>query len=200
LSLLPFKEYPETTRPERTALKKTAELNDLMLTHRNAEMVFPLAAGGAYGLAEKHRGEFIHAALSFLQYIEGTPDTALDAAINRAVIQSNNVFDYDLRSLIMSFLAMPEIAPYFERRPGRQVWNEKEVADSTGRLYRIDRLVEDNEGVTIIDYKTGNETGAEDGYLDQLRRYIRIIKDIYPDRSVSGMIAYIDLHKVRRVS
>ena len=95
---------------------------------------------------------------------------------------------------------MREMAPYFEPRPGRQVWNEKEIVDSAGHLYRIDRLVEDTDGMTIIDYKTGSETGAEAGHPEQLQRYMRIIREIYPGRPVCGITAYIDLKTIRRVS
>jgi ATP-dependent exoDNAse (exonuclease V) beta subunit len=200
LSLLPFGEYKARTRPERKDTKKIVEQNEVLLTHRHAEMVFPVAGHSAGGLKEKHRGDLIHAVLSFLQYLDGPSEAALDEAIRRAVSQTNFEPKEGLWSEIRSFLVMREIAPYFEPRPGRQVWNEKEVADSSGRLHRIDRLIEDLDGLTVIDYKTGIESGAETDHRGQLQRYIRIIRGIYPGRPVCGIIAYIDLKKILRVS
>jgi ATP-dependent exoDNAse (exonuclease V) beta subunit len=200
LSLLPFGEYQPRSRPERRDTKKTDEQNELLLMHRHAEMVFPVAGRSPGSLKEKHRGDLIHAVLSFLQYLDCPPEAALDEAIMRAVSQTNFEPEKGIGREIRSFLEMKEIVPYFEPRPGRHVWNEKDVADNAGHLYRIDRLVEDPDGITIIDYKTGSESGAEAGHPEQLQRYMRIIREIYPGRPVYGIIAYIDLKKIRRVS
>jgi ATP-dependent exoDNAse (exonuclease V) beta subunit len=163
-------------------------------------MVFPVAGHSAGSLKEKRRGDLIHTVLSFLQYLDGPPEAALDEAVRCAVSLTNSEPEEGIERDIRSFLEMQEIAHYFEPRPGRQVWNEKEVSDSAGHLYRIDRLVEDHDGITIIDYKTGSDSGAESGHPEQLQRYMRIIREIYPGRPVCGIIAYIDLKKIRRVS
>ncbi len=51
----------------------------------------------------------------------------------------------------------------------------------------------------MIDYKTGIEKEAEKEYISQLKNYIRILKEIYPDRNVEGVIAYVDLKEIRKV-
>jgi ATP-dependent exoDNAse (exonuclease V) beta subunit len=200
LSLLPFGDYRARSRPERRDTKKIDEQNELLLKHRHAEMVFPVAGHSAGSLKEKRRGDLIHTVLSFLQYLDGPPEAALDEAVRCAVSLTNSEPEEGIERDIRSFLEMQEIAHYFEPRPGRQVWNEKEFSDSAGHLYRIDRLVEDHDGITIIDYKTGSDSGAESGHPEQLQRYMRIIREIYPGRPVCGIIAYIDLKKIRRVS
>jgi ATP-dependent exoDNAse (exonuclease V) beta subunit len=57
----------------------------------------------------------------------------------------------------------------------------------------MDRVVMDKDQIVVIDYKTGTEKRAEKEYISQLRSYIRILKEIYPDKTVEGMIAYVDL-------
>jgi hypothetical protein len=60
--------------------------------------------------------------------------------------------------------------------------------------------VVDPEEITVIDYKTGSGEGAEERDLPQMRNYLRIVSGLYPRRRVSGVIAYVDLLKVRRTS
>jgi len=52
----------------------------------------------------------------------------------------------------------------------------------------------------VIDYKTGTEKEAEKEYLSQLKNYMRILKEIYPGKNVEGVLAYVDLKEVSRVT
>jgi RecB family exonuclease len=106
----------------------------------------------------------------------------------------------DVCKTLAAFLQYREIAPYFRQQPGRMAWNEQELVDEGGRLFRVDRLVADPEEITVIDYKTGSEEGAEEQHLPQMRNYLRIVRGLYPGRRVSGILAYVDLLKVRRTS
>jgi ATP-dependent exoDNAse (exonuclease V) beta subunit len=85
---------------------------------------------------------------------------------------------------------------------------ELTFCDAAGRAFRMDRVVVDSDAVHIIDYKTGAEGGGErdrgesairarleESDKAQVRAYIQIVKDIYPDRPVRGILAYVDRRK-----
>ena len=49
-----------------------------------------------------------------------------------------------------------------------------------------------------IDFKTGEEEPAR--HEAQVRDYMRILSEVYPARTVSALIAYVDLGTVRSIS
>ena len=50
-------------------------------------------------------------------------------------------------------LAAPALQRFFSPGCYRRAWNEVEFADSSGNLFRIDRLVEDDEAIWVLDYR-----------------------------------------------
>jgi ATP-dependent exoDNAse (exonuclease V) beta subunit len=63
----------------------------------------------------------------------------------------------------------------------------------------MDRVVFEGDRIFVIDYKTGTDKEAEKEYIPQLKNYMRILKEIYPDKNVEGAIAYVDLKEIRKV-
>ncbi len=205
LSLLPFSMYFQCKAPERPTSKKRRVRNDVQLIHRHAEIVFPSSAEGVLNLSEKRRGDLIHTILCGIHYLDGEPETAPEQVIKQAAerfvsLKSEYCSLDDVCKTLVVFLRHREIAPYFLQQPGRMAWNEQEFVDEGGRLFRVDRLVADTEEIMVIDYKTGSEEGAEERHLPQMRNYLRIVRGLYPGRRVSGIVAYVDLLKVRRTS
>jgi ATP-dependent exoDNAse (exonuclease V) beta subunit len=79
------------------------------------------------------------------------------------------------------------------------VQKEQEFSDSRGNLFRMDRVIFEEDRISVVDYKTGADKETEKEYVSQLKSYIRILKEIYPDKKVEGVIAYMDLKEIRRV-
>jgi ATP-dependent helicase/nuclease subunit A len=78
----------------------------------------------------------------------------------------------------------PILKPYLTDNQWVQAWNEIDIADEQGKSYRMDRLVEFDDHLAILDYKlTIPEEGDEkyDKYRKQLQGYqaelARIRKD-----------------------
>jgi len=63
----------------------------------------------------------------------------------------------------------------------------------------MDRVIFEEDQISVIDYKTGTEKEAEKEYLSQLKNYIRILKEIYLGKKVEGVLAYVDLKEIRKV-
>ena len=72
-----------------------------------------------------------------------------------------------------------------------QAWNEIDIADEQGRSYRIDRLVEFDDHLAILDYKlTIPEGGSEvhNKYREQLNNYKQELARIRPDKPTKAFL------------
>lgn len=85
---------------------------------------------------------------------------------------------------VQKVLTTPELKPYLISGNWVQAWNELDIANEDGKSYRMDRLVEFDNHLAILDYKlTIPEAGSEkyEKYRKQLQGYraelARIRKD-----------------------
>ena len=108
--------------------------------------------------------------------------------------------EQEMTERLIRLLRSEAMADCFTRRPDREVRKEQEFSDGDGRLFRMDRLMIDRDRVTVVDYKTGKERGAKKGYEAQIRNYMKILRGVYPERRVEGVIAYVDLGEVTRIT
>jgi len=150
---------------------------------------------------EKKRGEMVHKILSLIDYADGDIGARLDEIIPgmRAEAGADAVPD-SLKETIALFLQGHSIAGWYERRPGRVVMKEQELADSRGRLFRVDRVIVDPEEVTVIEYKTGSAGVDGEKHAAQMANYLDIVGEVYKGRRIEGIIAYVDAKVVRRVA
>jgi ATP-dependent exoDNAse (exonuclease V) beta subunit len=78
-----------------------------------------------------------------------------------------------------------------------QVFCEKEVADKSGNLKRIDRLIVKDDEVWIIDYKSSQEALEEQ--IKQALGYKQIIGEMYPTRRIRSFLVYLDKLKLEEL-
>ena len=167
---------------------------DLKLYYHPDPIKLHFAAEEELNLEERLRGEFIHRVLYFIDALNENTESELERIIKR--VNDELKADYpvgEMKKNLMQFMELEEIRPYFIDKPGRTIKREQDFSDPGGSLFRMDRVVMDKDQIVVIDYKTGTEKRAEKEYISQLRSYIRILKEIYPDKIVEGMIAYVDL-------
>ena len=187
------KNVPRTPSPE-TARER------MELYYPPDPIKFPFAAVEELNLEERLRGEFIHRVLYFVDGLDESTELELDRIIQR--VNDELKTDYPPEALkrnLLEFLNHEEVSPYFQTIPGRVIKKEKDFSDLRGNLFRMDRVIFEEDQISVIDYKTGTDKEAEKGYVSQLKNYIRILKEIYPDRNVEGVIAYVDLKEISRV-
>lgn len=149
---------------------------------------------------ERMRGDFIHRVLYFVEAVDENIEPELERTIQW--VNNESMTDYSVETMkkdLLEFLNHEEISPYFQAMPGRVVKREQEFSDSRGNLFRMDRVVFEENRVSVIDYKTGTDREAEKEYISQLKNYLRILKEIYPDRNIEGVIAYVDLKEIKKV-
>jgi ATP-dependent helicase/nuclease subunit A len=187
------KNIPRPRSPETTQ-------ESMELYHPPGAMKYPFAAVEELNFEERMRGEFIHRVLYLVEGVDEKIEPQLERIIKR--VKEELMTDYSVETTkkdLLEFLNHKEVNPYFRGMPGRVIEKEREFSDSRGNLFRMDRVVLEEDRVSVIDYKTGTDREAEKEYILQLKNYIRILREIYPDRNVEGVIAYVDLKEISRV-
>ncbi len=188
---LPASILPETTVGKKfdTAVKEhlPAPLPPVLSFYRNDAVRIPAPRRERLFADETGRGDRFHRVLSTIGFLSADPAADVQKA-------AAGVLNEEEIALLAGFLSMDEISPMFLRKEGRIVLNEQEIVTAEGRLYRMDRTVVDRESVTVIDFKTGSDEHHAD-YEEQVKNYMRLMKDVYPGRNISGALFYIDLRK-----
>jgi ATP-dependent helicase/nuclease subunit A len=99
-------------------------------------------------------------------------------------------------------LGSPALARFFDPALFRRARNEVAYLDATGALRRVDRLVEFDDEVWVIDYKTGDPAAMApwlDGYLAQVAGYAVAMAGLHPGRPVHAGLVFGDGTMVRWV-
>jgi len=199
--LLPFDEFSPSAAAQK-AVEATSPPSPppapSPLLHRNRQFESPATSAEFMTIGEKRRGEFIHKVLSSIDF-PGT-ETEIKEAVRRVRENTRSVYPQEeIEALVMALTGSRDMAGYFRAAPGREVKKEQEYADGSGRLFRMDRVIIDPAGITVIDYKTGKDKRALEEHRSQMRNYMRILCEIYPGKTVSGIIAFVDLGEVEKI-
>jgi ATP-dependent exoDNAse (exonuclease V) beta subunit len=184
---------PRTRSPETTQEK-------MELYHPPDPIHFPLPPNKELNLAEKLRGEFVHRVLFFVDRVDERTESELGEIIRR--MNDEWKTDYPLEVMkrdLLEFLNLEEVRPYFQTTPRKAIQKEQEYSDPRGNLFRMDRVIFEEDQISVIDYKTGADRKEEKEYIFQLKNYVRILKEIYPRKKVEGVIAYVDLKEIKKV-
>ena len=91
----------------------------------------------------------------------------------------------DLRTM----LAAPALRPLLFPPDAVTARNEVELYDGRGRLLRIDRLVEFEDRVVIVDYKLRLLPQEHGAYGAQLARYVAAVKPMFPGKRIEAGVA-----------
>jgi ATP-dependent exoDNAse (exonuclease V) beta subunit len=181
-------------RPSALGIPATQVLSVVVGYHHVLRRPEREVVHGRLTFRETRRGENFHAILAQLEYVEGDIRRSVASALERAGLQD----PADAEEALYRFLSQPDVLSLFERREGRTVLREQEVADASGALYRIDRVILDPDGIVVVDFKTGGER-EDRHYREQVLRYQALLRDSVPGRPVRGVLAYIDRKFVREV-
>ncbi len=137
------------------------------------------------------KGEVGHYLLSFIGNLHNQDkDLVVREALEKLRFQYPSLSNPgEYVATINKLLENKSLRPYFEVRDG-EVYLEKEIVDSYGNTKRIDRLIVRLGEVLIIDYKSSKENNT--AYYEQMLQYMKIIREIYTDLNVRGILVYLD--------
>ncbi len=138
-------------------------------------------------------GELFHACLEHHAPPSATRD--LPALATRLGMTAElNRIEADARAL----LAQPHLARFFDPAQYQTAHNELALLDAGGRMQRLDRVVEFDDAVWIIDYKTGDDSlGLPDDLLTerhrpQLLNYLTLLAGLYLDKPIHTALLLAD--------
>ncbi|MCS6764778.1 MAG: UvrD-helicase domain-containing protein [Candidatus Protistobacter heckmanni] len=103
----------------------------------------------------------------------------------------------------LRILQSPACRRAFDPKQYLQAWNERELITADEKLMRLDRLVEFEDELLVVDYKLTLGPNNREGYAAQLRGYIEAISAIRTDKPVRAAIVtadgdWVDLEDMER--
>ncbi len=201
--LLPVEAYPSSIKPAYRPKPSNgmSSMENCPLQHRSRKLEFPVSHERYLSVEERRRGEWIHRVLFFIDDLKENLEDQIESIVKSVKEESGAAyFEPEINSLIHSLMNNGEIRRYFATAPGREIKKEQEFIDGSGRLFRMDRVVIDPATVTVIDYKTGKERGASEADQAQLKNYMKIAGEIYPEKTISGVLVFVDRNEVEKVA
>jgi len=145
----------------------------------------PTGKRAARNTAQQQRGIWLHALLQHLT--EGRLDQA-------GLQQGLGIPAAEIESLLQqaqSLLAAPQLARFFDVQQYRTACNEMPYINAKGELKRIDRLVEFDDEVWVLDYKLGDSEGAA-RYRAQMAEYQIAMRAVYANKRVKCALLFAD--------
>lgn len=155
----------------------------------DAALLRPLPTGNrvARNTMQQQRGTWLHALLQYL----APPDAIED----KATLQKRcGIPDEEIAPLwqqAQHLLASPQLARFFDPQQYQSASNEMSYVNAAGELKRIDRLVEFDDEVWVLDYKLGD---SEDviRYRVQMQEYRAAMQSVYTGKTVRCALVFAE--------
>ena len=129
--------------------------------------------------AKREKGIAIHAALEMMT----------SAKTARPGVTISNVFSDEVTDMAERIFNAPALERFFDARQFVKAHNEIEIAlqvDAELLTHRIDRLVEFEREVWVLDYKTGDSNVAL--HHAQIAAYCSAVAPLYRDKTIFGAV------------
>ena len=147
----------------------------------------PTGQRAASATLEQRRGTWLHALLQHL--------TPPDGMTGKAVLQAQcGIPPGEMDSLLrqaQTLLAQPSLQRFFDSQHYRSANNEMSYVNAAGELKRIDRLVEFDGEVWVLDYKTGDSADSAP-YRAQMLEYRTAMQSVYAGKKVRCALLFAD--------
>ena len=134
-------------------------------------------------------GVWLH---GLMEHLPGSAeiDDVLKGALQRKLNIPSGRMDA-LWQHMLDLLNTPALTRFFDARQHLTASNELAYVNAQGQLRRIDRLVEFDDEVWVLDYKTGGKISSQD-YSVQLEEYRVAMQAIYPHKAVRCALIFAD--------
>jgi ATP-dependent helicase/nuclease subunit A len=192
--LPPQKILPRPLSPSGAGMMIDDDADDLIVTS-------PLFGDKTAGSLALQKGKLVHRMLQMLtEFSDAERETAAYRYAERAARYWPKVEREKLVDSVMSVLSHGGLAPVFSARSQAEV-SIMGTLQLEGQDYaisgRIDRLVEMDDRVIILDYKTNRKPPAEVEAVPlthraQLAIYREILKPLYPGKEVECVLVYTE--------
>ena len=134
------------------------------------------------GTSSRSYGKLIHKILSEIESTEDITNAIYFLTIS-GMLDIKNI--KIIEDTIINVVSHPDLQKFFD--PGQVIKNETEIMLSNGEVVRPDRVVIQNDVLTIIDYKTGEEKKQD---YDQMKKYYEAFSGL-GYKEIATKIVYI---------
>jgi ATP-dependent helicase/nuclease subunit A len=140
----------------------------------------------------RRHGTLVHAALE-----KSVPPAAIDGHddLRDKLEMADHEFD-KLWEEVQLIVAEPQLARFFQPEHYVRAYNEFAYVSRQGELRRMDRVVEFDDEIWILDYKTGDSIDAENleaaarPYRNQLMEYCTALGELMPGKPVKSALIF----------
>jgi ATP-dependent helicase/nuclease subunit A len=147
--------------------------------------VCPIGQRAARNSPQQQRGIWLHGLLQHLsEGVTGQGELQQLLAIPAAEMSS-------LRQQAEHLLTLPHLVRFFDARQYQNACNEMPYINTSGELKRIDRLVEFDDEVWVLDYKLGDTQDAA-RYRTQMREYWTAMQSVYAEKTVRCALVFAE--------
>ena len=129
------------------------------------------------------KGNLIHDIMSQIK-TKSDVEAVINSFIKSSII--NNEQAKTLSSLVFNIIEHPKLKNHYASN--LTIYNERDIITENGIILRPDRVVIDNNNITIIDYKTGTETPK---HIEQIQLYQDVLEGMHFNVK-NKILVYID--------
>ena len=159
----------------------------------NLPTVIPAGKRTTRNSAQQQRGIWLHALLQHLTEHSPLPQGE-GLGVREELQQRLNISSAEMESLwqqAQHLLTLPQLARFFDARQHQNACNEMPYINTKGELKRIDRLVEFDDEVWVLDYKLGDAADAA-RYRAQMREYQAAMQSVYVGKTVRCALVFAE--------
>jgi CRISPR/Cas system-associated exonuclease Cas4 (RecB family) len=82
-------------------------------------------------------------------------------------------------------------------REFESVWMEHDIYLPNGQIIRPDRVIRNEKGIVVIDYKTGKK---DETHRSQVLQYMHALSEMYPTLNTTGHLWYLETNEVQAIA
>jgi ATP-dependent helicase/nuclease subunit A len=143
---------------------------------------------------QQQRGIWLHALLQYLTEYSPLPIVGEELGEREALRQQCGIPAEEMDALwqqVQALLALAPLQRFFDPQHYRHACNEMPYVNARGELKRIDRLVEFEEEVWVLDYKIG-ESADLVPYRAQMQEYRSAMQTVYAGKTVRCALVFAE--------
>ncbi len=162
--------------------------------------ILPTGKRTTRNTAQQQRGIWLHALLQHLTTLSSSTPLPLAGGKNapkregEGFRQRLSIPSFEIEALWQQaklLLSSPTLSRFFDAQQYSSASNELPYINAAGELKRIDRLVEFDNEVWVLDYKLGNSEEVA-RYQAQMREYQTAMQSVYAGKTVRCALLFAD--------
>ncbi len=156
--------------------------------------ILPTGQRTTRNTAQQQRGIWLHALLQHLTENSPRPQAGEGLGVREVLQHRLAIPNSEMESLhqqAQHLLAAPHLARFFDPQQYQTAHNELPYINANGELKRIDRLVEFDDEVWVLDYKLGDSEDTA-RYRAQMQEYRAAMQSVYAGKTVRCALVFAD--------